>query len=483
MKLSKSAVATLAILLMAWLAVLWPLPKGLFKESDTFWLIEVGRNILRHLSLPSTDPYSFASLPTPWIIYQWLSEVVMGLVGSLGLTGVSILGEVTLALLLCVLIFRRMLTLGVNAIVAIVVITIAVHATYPDIATIRPQLFSFVFLFLLQIIVENVWDRGAAPQKLRYVLAKTFTVGVLWTNCHISFPVGLVILGLYTSGAVVRVLLHKNEDKTRLKVLACMTAVYLGATLVNPYGFKLWFFLRTLNDIYVAQEMQPLDWSRSGLYATVYCLLMVSTLFLWKTAARPRLLLAATLFAMGYLHARLIIYFCLSTCPLVGQAFSAMLPNIIRLPLISRASDAIKEVTFKWYYPLAVVLFSALVVLSQPIYLPKSIPLKAAEYLGSHKPIGNLFCSVSASSYLIYRFHGDIKVFIDGRLDRYDAALCRRYLATSSGMGWKELFAEYNIAEALLPNASPVNRAIEHDVDWEKIYQDEGFSISVRRSH
>jgi hypothetical protein len=334
-----------------------------------------------------------------------------------------------------------MLTLGANSIVAFIVIAIAAHATYPDIATVRPQLFSFVFLFLLQMIVEDVWSGIAARQQLKIVLAKTFAVGVLWANCHVSFPVGLVMLGLYLGAAAARVVLHKDEDKSRLTMFAWMTVVYLGATFINPYGIGLWMFLKTLNNIYVAQEMQPLDWSRSGLYVVVYCMMLLSTLYLWKSAARPRLVLAVVLFAMGYLHARLIIYFCLSTCPLVGQAVSAMLPNITGWPLIARLSDAIKVVAFKKYYPIAVIALSVLVVCSQPIYISRLIPLKAAEYLGSHKLAGNLFCSVSASGYLIYRFRGSIKVFMDGRLDRYDPALCRRYRDSASGAGWKELFA------------------------------------------
>jgi len=128
---------------------------------DTYWLIEVGRNILHHLALPTTDPYSFASLRTPWIVYQWLTEVVLALANTFGLKGVAILGEVTLGLLLCVLIFRRMIRLGANSLVAFIVIAIVTHATYSDIATVRPQLFSFVFLFILQTILEDVWSAGA----------------------------------------------------------------------------------------------------------------------------------------------------------------------------------------------------------------------------------------------------------------------------------------------------------------------------------
>jgi len=480
---SKTAiVSAFAILLLAWLAILWPFPKGLFKESDTFWLIETGNNILQHSALPTTDPYSFASLSTPWIVYQWLSEVVLALANNFGLTGVSILGEVTMGLLLCVLIFRRMITVGGNSIVALIVIAIVTHATYPDIASLRPQLFSFVFLFLLQTILEDVWSAGiVATKNLRFVLAKTFAIGVLWANCHVSFPLGLMMLAIYLGGAAVRLVVRKDEDKSRLKNFAWMTAMFLGATFINPYGVGLWIFLKSLNNIYVAQEMQPLDWNKSRLYVIVYCLLLSSTVQLWKSAARPRMVLSVVLFAIGCLHARLIIYFCLSTCPLIGQAVSTMLAKVNAWRKIAHLSEAIKVVAFKRYYPVAVIAASVLVVCVQPVYILRVVPLRAAEYLDAHRVPGNLFCTVTSGSYLIYRFRGSIKVFMDTRLDRYDRALCLRYAAATMGAGWKELFGEYNITETLLPTGLPLNQAIEHDPDWKKVYEDDDFSISIRR--
>ena len=69
-----------------------------------------------------------------------------------------------------------MIMLGANSLVAFIVIAIVTHATYLDIATVRPQLFSFVFLFLLQTILEDVWSAGAvATQNLRYVLVLSNT--------------------------------------------------------------------------------------------------------------------------------------------------------------------------------------------------------------------------------------------------------------------------------------------------------------------
>ena len=377
------------------------------------------------MTLPAVDPYSFASLSSHWFVYQWLSEIVFALANVFGLAGVSILGVVTLALILCVLVFRRMITLDANSIIACVVIAIVMYGTYPDIAALRPQLFSFALMFILQSILEDVWSGVVARQQLWRVLIKTFVIGVLWVNCHASFPLGVLMLAVYLCGAVVRVVVHKGEDKSRLRILVSMMIVFLGTTLINPDGAGLWIFLKEAGSNNVAHEMQPLDWSRNRLYPIVYCLLLLSTAAAWKSVARPRLVLAVVLFVIGCLHARLIMYFCISACPLIGQGLTALLPNITRWGIMMRLSDSMKVVAFNRFYPVAIMAISIMVVCSQPLYVSRAVPLEAGEYLAAHKPVGNLFCSAHAGSYLIYRFHGSLKVFMDTRVDRYDPALCR----------------------------------------------------------
>ena len=83
---------------------------------------------------------------------------------------------------------------------------------------------------------------------------------------------------------------------------------------------------------------------------------------------------------------------------------------------------------------------------------------------------------------MIYRFHGSIKVFMDTRVDMYDAALCSRYVAAMNGSGWNELFGEYKITETLLPKSTPLCHIIEHTPDWETIYEDDDFLISTHRA-
>ena len=466
-------------LLLAWIVALWPMPRAFFKESDTFWLIEIGRNILHHMRLPTSDPYSFTTQGTHWILYQWLSEVIFALANRFGLPGgVSVLGAIAVAMLFGMLLFRRSISRGANAIVAFIVTVMVFYATFPDIASLRPQLFSFVLFFLLQSILEDVWSAPLKLKSLKLLLFQVFLIALIWVNCHISFPLALLMLGIYLAAAAVRFVRHREAaEKSRLKTIAWMFMTFLATTLINPYGSTLWVCLIKVNNNYPTQEMQPLSWSSSPLYICVYCLMLASTFCLWKTAARPRLALAVVLFIIGYLHARLIMYFCLSSCPLVAEAVSAMLPNITRLEKINQLSEAIKVVAFKKYYPIALMAASVLIVFANPPTSRATIPQQAAEYLASHRVNGNIFCTENAGSYLIYRFQGTIKVFHDTRLDLYDAAFCRRYILAINGSGWKELFAEYKICEALVYKANRLNDLLEHDPDWQKVYQDEYFSV------
>jgi hypothetical protein len=208
--------------------------------------------------------------------------------------------------------------------------------------------------------------------------------------------------------------------------------------------------------------------------------MLLSTIKLWKPVALPRLIVAVLLFACGCMHARLIIYFCLSTCPLIAESVSAMLPGLVQQGRLVDLSQSIRRFAFNKYYPAAAIGIAIFSVLLQPLRIPRSIPWQAAEYLSVNKPTGHLFCSAHAGSYLIYRFNGSVRVFMDTRMDRYDPALCRRFVGAMAGDGWKELFQQYDITETLLPRVCPLNQEIEKSPGWKTMYRDNDFSISTR---
>ncbi len=45
-------------------------------EPDTFWHIKAGELIVKDLSIPSTDPFTFTLEGEPWADTEWLSQVI-----------------------------------------------------------------------------------------------------------------------------------------------------------------------------------------------------------------------------------------------------------------------------------------------------------------------------------------------------------------------------------------------------------------------
>src|SRR5215470_3780656 len=75
-----------------------------FSSVDSFWLIQAGLDVVSQMRLPGGDYYSFTNYGRPWLLYQWLFEVVVGLIGRAGgLQALQAFVEVFSALIFTVL--------------------------------------------------------------------------------------------------------------------------------------------------------------------------------------------------------------------------------------------------------------------------------------------------------------------------------------------------------------------------------------------
>jgi hypothetical protein len=175
---------------------------------------------------------------------------------------------------------------------------------------------------------------------------------------------------------------------------------------------------------------------------------------------------------------RLVIYACLFTCPIVADALTQSLRHLLSVSIVTRFCDALRLVAASRFYVLIVLLISSYVVISQPLFLRRNVPVQASKYLAQHPVAGNLFCTAHAGSYLIYSLRGKIKVFMDTRLDLYDVKFVERFArALNAGKGWKELFAQYKITEALISNELTLKEVLDKQPDWKPIYTDNDFTL------
>ena len=58
--------------------------KSLLMDGDTGWHIRTGEYILAKHAVPTTDLFSFSKPGAPWFAWEWLSDVVFGLLFRMG---------------------------------------------------------------------------------------------------------------------------------------------------------------------------------------------------------------------------------------------------------------------------------------------------------------------------------------------------------------------------------------------------------------
>src|SRR3981081_1160678 len=101
----------------------------LLTDSDTGWHIRAGEWILKTGRVPATDLFSFTKAGQPWFAWEWLSDVLMGVIHrDFGLAGIVLVSLLLLgATSVCV--YRSTLAESGHRVIAIVLTGLAMSAS------------------------------------------------------------------------------------------------------------------------------------------------------------------------------------------------------------------------------------------------------------------------------------------------------------------------------------------------------------------
>jgi hypothetical protein len=110
------------------------------------------------------------------------------------------------------------------------------------------------------------------------------------------------------------------------------------------------------------------------------------------------------------------------------------------------------------------------------------LPVEAAERL-PQLGVQRILCSDSYGGYLIYRWHGEVKVFMDGRSDFYaTTGVLGDYLAIMRlRPNWNELVEQYQPDAVLLPVGHPILRWLVLTGGWKLGHEDKTAGILIRQ--
>ncbi len=269
-------------------------------DPDIWGHVQYGQDVIREGSIPTTNTYSFTATGYRWINHEHIAELVFAsLAGSFGQYGLLLF-----KFLLSVAVFWSIIasarSSGNSAFVAGLVAVIS--AVSVSLAwSFRPQLFSFSFYVLMIILLNHAFDgwrdrwhlrfrsilshreiesspaatasdsatarlrppRGWVTRYLYHVLRRRLIGGgdqlaipnlkylwlapilfMIWANTHGAFVAGIFLFTAYLALRAVEILVRLGSAGVgRVVHLTFIALATIGATLINPYGYRLHFWL------------------------------------------------------------------------------------------------------------------------------------------------------------------------------------------------------------------------------------------------
>jgi len=479
---------TLATIALGWFRVF---------DSDLFWHIRTGDEILREHRLEPVDVYSHTARGTPFINFEWLADVVAAGLHRAGgfelivvvkalLGGVLVLVLAAAArergaggLALCWALLNGLLLLRFRLLA-------------------RPEIVSLVLIALFDFAAVRYRHRGTR----RWLVATPF-VTVPWANAHLLVVMGIVVLATHALGAgLTRARAGRDRSAGDLPpratpLLAAALACF-AATLVNPYGLLVY---RPLIQIASSEPIIALgvrEWAApdSGGFLLFLLLAPAATVVVAATA-RSLPLADAFLWAGGLAMAcqsqRHIGIFAVLSTPILARQLTAAAgwlgPRLHRwLPTLARlAAPPLRLALF------AATLLWAVITLLRPEaswlhqdqsrhFVPglgvdrRVAPVDAVEWIWQQRLEGPLYNSYRFGGYLIWRSWPRLEVFLDGRHYVYED-----FLAWLQVRRPEDVLRQLDIRLGLVAWADRWLRAFRADADFALVYFDDVALVFARR--
>lgn len=483
------------------------------RPHDFWWHITAGRELAQTGQIPLVDSASQSMTGMPYPAYQtyWLMEWTLYQLYRLGGAVLIVLFQttvVTATYTLLLLLARRIS--GSWRIAALVTLFAAAQGLNDW--NVRPQTISFLLgaLFLSAI--------DAYRHKARGWLLALFPVGmVVWVNSHGSFPLGLLLLGLWVADEAWNAF-YTGQWRTLLAPAAAL-GVTAVACLLNPRGIGVLGYITAMTSDPVIQSLVP-EWAPptfSALGGQLFLgglLLSAAVLALSSRRPTPSQLLTFLVFgALGLRTSRGIVWFGLSMAPVLAGHVGKIGEWVRvrgrgsewereregegeRLPQdIGAAIPATQSGIANTLNAVLVGLLLLGAVLSLPWFkglwplapekaglISAETPIAATEVLLRERPEGPLFHAMSFGSYLIWEAQPEYPVFVDPRIELYPADLWLDYIRISAAaLGWEERLVGYGIRTLMLSSSEQAGlvAAVRESREWREIYNDATSALFV----
>jgi hypothetical protein len=422
---------------------------------------------------------------------NWLSQVFYyHLFQFGGLPLVQFVNALTLAAMMGLLVYLCRRTSGSLAVAA----ALGAFTFFGlwQLLSIRPQTFSLLLFVVMYVLLDRVQERP-------WLLAVLPVLVALWTNLHGAFLAGPMLIGCFGAAAAWEVWRAQGVAGLYSRHIGMWTlclAASLLATLVNPYGWKIYQFVGTTVSAATTRGID--EWLPPSpnlfmgrIWAVSLVLALVAFALPRRPTARDVCLLACFLLpACG--SVRMAAWWLLVLAPVVAAQVASALPG-------PASTDPEPPSVAAALFFGVLVLFAGLSVPGLSAYHPllgaerraghrTEHDLQAlADHLAARPAPPRIFSRFEWGACLTWSLAPRCQVFMDGWIDTYPDAVWSQYAAVTSGRSnWQDVLDRYTI-DCLVLDASYHARTgllplVEQSAAWERVYQVGDAVLFVRRA-
>lgn len=478
-------------------------------DSDINWLLKTGEYIYTNgFTIPAHDLYSYTAPKIDWVIYQWLFEVLLYLAFSIGsFQGIGLLATIIYALTFTVL-FIILKKYNVNTLYCVIALSLGSWVASVTWYA-RPAIFTYLFICLL-LLIFKVSENG--KYKYYWFLPLIF---LCWANLHLGFTSGIILIVSYLIYQSIKYSINKTEEqKKNIIVLSYTVVLSFIASLITPYGLKLYSYMLSLGTSgYMNNNIRELlspNFHKDLYYPMLIIIVLIVTLsyFGGRNNYFYTFFLGLTT-CMTLVFVRNIPFFGIFSSLALAIQLQNMqdyivnntnISTLLRYPFIilKESQDYEANILATTPKPIKSPLSSLVIITFIMIILPfindayiqkrylftlnyeKDRPYGAYNFVLKYLPPGRFYAQPTWGSYAILNLYPHYKVFIDTRFDMYgDKFFEEAHKIKLLRSGWEDLLSKYNVNWIVEPNDSLLTKKLRHKYKdyWFIIYTDQTATI------
>jgi hypothetical protein len=450
---------------------------GPMAESDLFFRVEAGRQILARRGLPGLNLYSFTYPGHPDIDTSWLFEVGAAALHARGGFGAIVVAKAAVLAATFVAAFAVCLRRGAGPAASALALAGAAFVGRERFVE-RPHVFSLAGVVLVLAVSEALAAPGAAARRALGVSFATLAGVALWANLHAGVFVAPALLALAAAGA-------RLEGAPGARHLAWLAAGAALATMATPVGWGLVTYLRLHT---VLPRLHPVDEFRAATWISdaplfVYGAAVLAAALVGRPTAWRTILPSLALGALALRSIRFGADFALCAAPVVAAGLER-----IGARGSSRAPGAAPAVAVAAaLFTLALAPRVAAARARRPfvdVSLDEgALPLDALRFVEENGLDSRMYNDFEIGSYLLFEGYPRRRVFVDPRLPAYPpefhALLGRADLTRAA---WDVEMGRYGVDSALVAYAGVNRRVSWWDPEtWALVYRAHDARVFVRR--